>query len=53
MSKKSSFRAPFDKQQGKLDQTVLKYEWNHFYHICWELLTQLSLKKSILVIGKI
>ena len=53
MSKKSRFRRHFDKQHGKWDQIVLKFEWQHFYHIYWSLWTQLSSKESLLVTGKI
>ena len=53
MSKKSRFREPFDKQHGKWDQTVLKSEWHHFYKIYWSMWSQLSSKKSLLVIGRI
>ena len=53
MSKKSRFRGPFDKQHGKWDQTVLKSEWHHSYHIYWSMWWQLSSKISLLVRGKI
>ena len=53
MSKKSSFRGPFHKQHGKWDQTLLKSEQQHLYHIHWSLSRQLSWKKSLLVICKI
>ena len=33
MSKKSPFGGPFEKQLGKWDQTLLKPERNHLYHI--------------------
>ena len=46
ISKKSSFRGPFDNQHGKWDQTVPKSEWHHFYDIYWSLWRQLSSKKS-------
>ena len=53
MSKKSGFRDPFDNQHGKWDQTVLKSQRNHFYNINWQLGSQLSSKKCLLMIGKI
>ena len=53
MSKKSRFRGHFDKQHGKWDQIVLKFEWQHFYYIYWSLWRQLSSKLSLLVTGKI
>ena len=33
MSKKSSFKGPFDKQHGKRVQTLLRSERQHGYHI--------------------
>ena len=53
MSKKSRFRGPFDKQNNKWDQTVLKSEWHHFCQIHWSLWRQLSSKKFLLEIDKI
>ena len=35
MSKKSSFKGPFDKQHGKLVQTLLRSGTQHCYHIYW------------------
>ena len=35
------------------DQTLLKAEWHHFYHIYWSLWRQLSRKKSFLVLCKV
>ena len=52
MSKRSCFWTPFNKQHGKRDQTLLKSEWYHLYHICWSLWRQLSWKKYLLVISK-
>ena len=46
------FRGPFDKQNGKWDQRVLKSEWHHFYHFYWSLWGQLISKNSLLVIRK-
>ena len=53
MTKKSRFWGPFGKQYGNWDQTVLKCEWHHFYHVYWSLSRQLSSNKSLLVICKI
>ena len=33
MSKKSSFKVPFDRQRGKLVQTLFPSEPEHRYHI--------------------
>ena len=33
MSKEPRFRGPFDRQHGKGNQTLLKPEPQHFYHI--------------------
>ena len=44
---------PFDKQYGKGDQTLLKPEPHHLYHIYWSLLRQLSRKKYFLEICQI
>ena len=53
MSKNSGFRRPFNKQYGKRDQTLLKSEQQHLYHIHWSPWIQLSWKKSLIVICKI
>ena len=53
MSKKSRFKRSFEKQHGKGAQTLLKFEWQHLYHIYWSLWRQLTCKKSLLVICKI
>ena len=53
MSKKSRFRGPIDKQDGKLTQTLLKSEAQHLYHIYWSLLRQLKWKKSLWLRSKI
>ena len=50
MSKKSSFRRPFDKQQS---ETLLKYVQQHLYHFYWSLWSKLSWKKPPLVTCKI
>ena len=53
MSKKSCFRGPFDKQHGKVNQTMLKSERHQRYHFFSSLCRQLSWKKSVLVICKV
>ena len=53
MSKKPSFRGPFDKWHAKRAETLLKSERHHLYHIYWSLFRQFSWKKSALVICKI
>ena len=35
ISKKSPFRQPFEKQHVNGDQTILKSERHHLYHIYW------------------
>ena len=52
-SKNSRFKASFGKEHGKSAQTLLKFAWQYLYHIYWLLWTQLSCKKSLLVICKI
>ena len=49
MSKKSRFRAPFDKHQIKHSQALLKYESQHLYDIHGSLPSQLSGKKSVVL----
>ena len=53
MPKKSNFKESFEKQHGKCAQTLLKFAWQHLYHIYWSLWRQLTCKKSLLVICKI
>ena len=53
MPKKSRFKGSFRKQHGKRAQTLLKFAWQHIYHIYWLLCRILSDKKSLLVICKI
>ena len=53
MSKKSRFKGSFGKQHGKRAKTLLKFAWQHLYHIYWSLWRQLTCKKSLLVICKI
>ena len=52
-SKNSRFKASFGKEHGKSAQTLLKFAWQYLYHIYWLLWTQLTCKKSLLVICKI
>ena len=53
MPKKSSFRVSVEKQHGKCPQRLFKFEGQQFYHIYSSLGSQLSYKKSLLVIRKI
>ena len=53
MSKKSSFRRPFEKQHGKCGVGLLKSASQHLYHIHWSLARKLSLKKSLLSTCKV
>ena len=53
MSKKSSFRRPFDKQHGKRDLALFKTASQYLYHIHWSLAMKLSLKKSLLSTCKV
>ena len=53
MSEISGFRRASDKQYVKRDQTLLKSEQQHLYHIHWALWMQLSRKNSLIVICKI
>ena len=53
MPKKWSFKGFFGKQHGKRAKTLLKFAWQHLYHIYWSLWRQLTCKKSLLVICKI
>ena len=53
MPKNSSFKGSFGKQHGKRAQTLLKFAWQHLYHIYWSLWRQLTFKKFLLVICKI
>ena len=52
MSKKSCFRASFEKWHGKRAEKVLKSERQHLYHIYWSLWKQFRMKKSVWVICK-
>ena len=53
MSKKSCFKGSFGKEHGKREQTLLKFPWQHLYHIYWSLWMLLTCKKSLLVTCKI
>ena len=53
MSENSGFKGSFGKQHGKCAQTLLKFAWQHLYHIYWSLWRQLTFKKFLLVICKI
>ena len=53
MSKKPSFRRPFDKQHVKCAKALSKSGSQHLYHIHWSLPSQLSWKKSLLLTCKI
>ena len=53
MPKKSHFRGCFNKQYGKPAQTLLNSASQHLYHNHWSLPSQLSSKKSLLLICKI
>ena len=52
-SKKSCFKGSFGKQHGKSAQTLLKFAWQHLYHIYWPLWRVLTWEKSLLVTCKI
>ena len=52
MCKKSCFRLPFEKKDGKRVSTLFKFERQHLYHIYWSTGIQFSCKKSLLVIWK-
>ena len=53
MSKNSCFRGTFNKQHGKVDQTMLKSERHQLYSIYGSLRRKVSWKKSLLVICKV
>ena len=52
MSNNSRLKGPFEKQHGKLAQTMLKSERQNLYHIYCTLWSKLSFKKSLLDIWK-
>ena len=49
ISKKHRFRTPFDGQDGKMSETLVKSAWEHFYHIFSSLWMKLIWKISPLV----
>ena len=53
MPKKSCFTGFVEKQHGKCPQTLFKFSGQPLYHIYWSLGSQMSYKKSLLVICKI
>ena len=53
MSKKSRFRGPFEKQHGKRAQARFRPASHGLYHIHRALSSQLSWKKSLLLICQI
>ena len=53
ISIRSRFKGSSWKQYGKRAQTLLKFGWQHLYHIYWSLWMQLTCKKSLLVTCKI
>ena len=53
MSTKFRLKGSFKKQPDERAQTLLKFAWQHLYHIDWLLWRQLNFKKSVLVIWKI
>ena len=53
ITKRSSFKESLGKRHGKPAKTLLKFEWQHLYHIYWSLWRTLTRKNSLLVICKI
>ena len=53
ISKKTRFREPFERQNGKGTSSLLKFERQHLHQIYWSMWRQLTYKKSLLVIYKI
>ena len=51
--KKVALQSTLGKQRGKWEQTLLKFEQRHVYHIYWAPWRQPNLKKSLLVICQI
>ena len=49
----SRFKESFGKQHGKRAKILLKFAWQHLYHVYWLLRRQLTCKTSLLVICKI
>ena len=52
-SKELRFRRPFEKQDAKRAQILLKFQRQQLYHIYWSLSMQFSCKNSLLVICQI
>ena len=53
ISTKSRFKGSFPKQHGYWAQTLLKFAWQHLYHIYWSFWRQFTCRKSLLVTCKI
>ena len=53
MPKKSLFRSSVENEHAKCPQTLFKFEEQHLYHVYLSLGSQMSYKKSLLVICKI
>ena len=53
ISKKPSFRKPFDSRHAKGSQILLKLTWQQFFQICHSISMNLSWKMSLLVICEI
>ena len=53
MSKKSGFKERFEKEHGKLAQSMLKVESQHLHQIYWSVRRKLTYKMSLVVICKI
>ena len=53
MIENSSFRGPFDKQDGKRAQALLQSAWQHLHHNHWSVGRKLSWKKSLLLTWQI
>ena len=53
MPKNSRFRVSVEKEHGECTQTFFIFEGQRLYHIYWSLGSQLSYKKSLLLIWKI
>ena len=53
ISKRSRFYGSFGNQHGKRAKTLLQFEWQDLYHICWSLWRRLTCKKFVLVVWKI
>ena len=53
MWKKPRFGIPFNIEHVKGSETLMKSEWQHFYHISWSLGSKPTWKVSLLVICEI